>query len=115
MSWLFYPALFLVGIGLAVTDTRAIWDAFFGRTNVFVRTPKFAAADHRKSVYALPVDWSTWVELALAMYGLVSGLLASQWAPTLAPFILLYAAGFGFTAALGFWQSGGVRRQPQVE
>jgi cellulose synthase/poly-beta-1,6-N-acetylglucosamine synthase-like glycosyltransferase len=108
MSWLYYPALFLVGIGVAVTDTRAIWDAFFGHTNVFVRTPKFAAASQRHSSYALPVDWSTWVEAALAIYGLGSGLLATQWAPTLAPFILVYAAGFGFTAVLGFWQGRGV-------
>ena len=115
MSWLYYPALFLVGLGLAVTDTRAIWDAFFGRSNVFVRTPKFAAVDQRASTYALPVDWSTWVELGLAVYGLAVGVLALQWAPNVAPFILVYAAGFGFTAAAGFWQSGGVRRQPLAE
>jgi cellulose synthase/poly-beta-1,6-N-acetylglucosamine synthase-like glycosyltransferase len=115
MSWLYYPALFLVGIGVAVTDTRAIWDAFFGRTNVFVRTPKFALVSQRHSVYALPVDWSTWVELALAVYGLGSGLLAIQWAPPLAPFILIYAAGFGFTAVLGFWQSRGVRSKPSAQ
>ena len=109
MSWLYYPALFLVGIGVAVTDTRAIWDAFFGRSNVFVRTPKFAAANQRRSVYALPADWSTYVELVLGIYGTASGLLATQWAPTLAPFILVYALGFAFTAVLGFWQSRGVR------
>ncbi len=115
MSWLYYPALFLVGLGLAVTDTRAIWDAFFGRSNVFVRTPKFADVNHRESSYALPVDWSTWVELVLALYGLGTGLLAIPWAPALAPFILVYAAGFGFTATAGFLQSGGVRRRPLAE
>jgi cellulose synthase/poly-beta-1,6-N-acetylglucosamine synthase-like glycosyltransferase len=115
MSWLYYPALFLVGIGLAVTDTRAIWDAFFGRTNVFVRTPKFATTHPRKNAYALPVDWSTWVELVLALYGLATTWLAVQWAPALAPFIMVYTAGFGFTALVGFWQSRGVRRQPAVE
>jgi cellulose synthase/poly-beta-1,6-N-acetylglucosamine synthase-like glycosyltransferase len=115
MSWLYYPALFLVGIGLAVTDTRAIWDAFFGRTNVFVRTPKFATVSPRKSVYALPVDWSTWVESVLALYGLVTTYLAVEWAPALAPFIAIYTAGFGLTAFMGFWQSRGVRRRPAVE
>jgi len=115
MSWLYYPALFLVGIGLAVTDTRAIWDAFFGRTNVFVRTPKFATVSPRQSVYALPVDWSTWVESALAIYGLVTTYLAVEWAPTLAPFIAIYTIGFGLTAILGFWQSRGVRRRPVAE
>ncbi len=115
MSWLFYPALFLVGIGLAVTDTRAIWDAFFGRTNVFVRTPKFAATSPRQSVYALPVDWSTWVECALVVYGLITASLAIQWAPALAPFILTYTAGFALTAGLALWQSRGVRRRQSAE
>jgi cellulose synthase/poly-beta-1,6-N-acetylglucosamine synthase-like glycosyltransferase len=115
MSWLYYPALFLVGIGLAVTDTRAIWDAFFGRSNVFVRTPKFAATSLRHSVYALPVDWSTWVEAALALYGVVTTALAFRLAPTLAPFIITYTAGFGLTAFLGFWQSRGVRRPAPAE
>ena len=115
MSWLYYPALFLVGIGLAVTDTRAIWDAFFGRTNVFVRTPKFATVSPRQSVYALPVDWSTWVESVLAIYGLVTTYLAVAWAPRLAPFIAIYTIGFGLTAILGFWQSRGVRRRPVAE
>jgi cellulose synthase/poly-beta-1,6-N-acetylglucosamine synthase-like glycosyltransferase len=115
MSWLYYPALFLVGIGVAVTDTRAIWDAFFGHSNVFVRTPKFATTSPRQSAYALPADWSTWVELVLGIYGLASGLLALQWAPPLAAFILVYAMGFGYTALLGFWQSRGVRLKSSTQ
>lgn len=110
MSLAYYPALFLIGIGLAVTDTRGILDAFLGRTNVFVRTPKFAQINPRESIYALPVDGSTWVELALAIYGFATCLLAFRQAPFLIPSILLYTAGFGFTALAGFWQSRGVRR-----
>jgi cellulose synthase/poly-beta-1,6-N-acetylglucosamine synthase-like glycosyltransferase len=109
MSWLYYPALLLIGVGLAVTDTRAIWNAFFGRDNTFIRTPKFGQANQRGSSYILPVDGSTWVELALALYGLATGLLALQRAPALIPFVLIYSAGFGYTALAGFWQSRGVR------
>jgi cellulose synthase/poly-beta-1,6-N-acetylglucosamine synthase-like glycosyltransferase len=114
-SWLYYPALFLICIGLAVTDTRAIWDAFFGRTNVFVRTPKFAQVNHHESIYALPIDGCTWVELALALYGFATSLLALRQAPILVPFILIYTAGFGFTALAGFWQSRGVLSKPVAE
>jgi predicted PurR-regulated permease PerM len=66
-------------------------------------------------VYALPVDWSTWVEAALALYGVVTTALAFCLAPTLAPFIITYTAGFGLTAFLGFWQSRGVRRPAPAE
>jgi cellulose synthase/poly-beta-1,6-N-acetylglucosamine synthase-like glycosyltransferase len=104
-NWLYFPVIFLIGIGMAVTDTRAIWDAFFVRANVFVRTPKFGQVSHQESLYALPVDGCTWVELALALYGSATTFLAFQRAPALVPFILIYTAGFGFTALASFWQS----------
>ncbi len=115
MNWLYFPVIFLIGIGMAVTDTRAIWDALFIHANVFVRTPKFGQVNHRESLYALPVDGCTWVELALALYGFATTLLAIQRAPALVPFILIYTAGFGFTALTGFWQSRGVRLGQVVE
>jgi len=108
--WSHYPLLFLVGIGLAVNNSIAMWQAATGRASAFMRTPKFSGGDQRKSAYALRVDWTTYVELGLAVYGLGTALLALQRAPALVPFILMYAAGFGVTAALSFWQSGGVRR-----
>ncbi len=98
---LYYPVLVLLGIGLACGNTRAAWEAFFGQSSVFLRTPKGSAG----SAYALSVDWSTWGEAFLAFYALVTGLLALELAPGLAPFVCLYALGFGYTAALGFWQS----------
>lgn len=103
-----YPVLFLVGIGLAVTNTRAILEAFLGTETEFVRTPKFSAKAHRANAYAVGVDWATWVELLLAGYALATCLLAIELAPELVPFTALYTLGFGFTAVLGFWQSGGV-------
>jgi cellulose synthase/poly-beta-1,6-N-acetylglucosamine synthase-like glycosyltransferase len=115
MNWLYFPIIFLIGIGMAVTDTRAIWDAFFVRTNVFVRTPKFGQVHHRESLYALPVDGCTWVELTLALYGFATSLLALRQAPVLVPFILIYTAGFGFTALTSFWQSRGVLPRPMAE
>ncbi len=98
---LYYPVLVLLGIGLACGNTRATYEAFFGQSGVFLRTPKGGNG----SAYALGVDWSTWGEACLAFYALVTGLLALELAPGLAPFIFLYALGFGYTAAMGFWQS----------
>jgi cellulose synthase/poly-beta-1,6-N-acetylglucosamine synthase-like glycosyltransferase len=103
---LYYPALIFICIGLALTNTHAMWEAFFGRSHDFARTPKFSSANQRATRYALPLDWTTWGELILAFYALAVTLLAVEMAPGLTPFTLLYALGFGYTAALGFWQSG---------
>ncbi len=111
---LYYPALVLIGVGLSLNGTVALWEALFGRQHTFARTPKFSSADPRGSAYALPLDWTTWGELGLALYALATGLLAVELAPGLALFIFLYALSFGYTAALGFWQSGGVRATEQV-
>lgn len=105
----YYPSLVLVGIGLAVTSTHALWEAFFGRAQEFLRTPKFAAAQQRGDAYALSADWTTWAEMILALYAFATGLLAVERMPGLAPFLFIYALGFGYTAILGFWQSGGVQ------
>jgi cellulose synthase/poly-beta-1,6-N-acetylglucosamine synthase-like glycosyltransferase len=102
----YYPVLLSLGIGLALTSTRALWAAFFGRRHAFLRTPKATPVNPRDNVYALPVDWTTWGELVLALYALATGLLALDLAPGLAPLICLYALGFGYTAGLEFWQAG---------
>jgi glycosyltransferase involved in cell wall biosynthesis len=102
----YYPLWILVGIGLALTNLVAVWDAFFGTRNVFERTPKAPTGnDQVMESYALPLDWTTWGETFLAFYALVTAMLAMELARGLAPFIFVYALGFGYTAALGFMQA----------
>jgi hypothetical protein len=110
------PALILIGLGLAVANTQAAWRAFFGGPAEFQRTPKTFGARAARG-YAIPLDWTTWAEAGLAGYALLTGLLALERVPALAPMAFIYALGFGYTAALGFWQSrpalGWGARRPQ--
>jgi hypothetical protein len=106
----YYPVLVLLGIGLACGNTRAAWEAFAAQDSVFLRTPK----GNGGSAYALSVDWSTWGEAFLAFYAVVTGLLALELAPGMAPFAFLYTLGFGYTAALGFWQGERARKRERV-
>ncbi|HPH97809.1 MAG TPA: glycosyltransferase [Anaerolineaceae bacterium] len=99
-SVLFYPVLFLTGIGVSLTITQAIWEAIIGHKSEFVRTPKFSNAHPQSSVYALSVDRATWVELLMAAYGIGTSILAVERAPTLAPFIMIYAFAFLLTAGM---------------
>jgi cellulose synthase/poly-beta-1,6-N-acetylglucosamine synthase-like glycosyltransferase len=111
---LYYPVLVAIAIGSSLAGTHALWEAFAGRRCEFARTPKFSSANQRESAYALPIDWTTWGELLLALYALATGLLAVEMAPGLAPFIFLCALGFGCTAAMGFLQNGGVGRMERA-
>jgi hypothetical protein len=104
----YYPLLVLLGIGLSFNNTVAACEAIFGRTSEFKRTPKGGGR------YSLSIDWTTWAEAFLAFYALVSGLLARQFAPGLATFLLLYAASFAYIAALGFYQADPVGQQAET-
>jgi cellulose synthase/poly-beta-1,6-N-acetylglucosamine synthase-like glycosyltransferase len=102
---IYYPLFILVGIGLALTNLAAVWDAFFGKTNVFERTPKAAPGNADVKTYGLPLDWTTWGETFLAFYAFVTGMLALDLARGLAAVFFLYALGFGYSAMLGFLQA----------
>src|SRR5208282_1450246 len=70
MKTFFYlPFLMALGIGLTVTNTKAVMEALFGIKSPFVRTPKFAVAKkgeksqagkYRKRLLLTP-----WVELII--------------------------------------------------
>ena len=101
----YYTLWILMGIGLALTNLVAVWDALIGKPNEFERTPKAPSGSQVVETYCLPLDWTTWGETFLAFYALVTAMLALELARGLAPFIFVYAIGFGYTAALGFLQA----------
>jgi cellulose synthase/poly-beta-1,6-N-acetylglucosamine synthase-like glycosyltransferase len=113
-SWLkdilYFPFLFLMGIGISINISQAIWEALIGRQSEFIRTPKFSATDHKTSQYALPLDRTTLAEIALFFYGLGTGIYAIYRAPTLAPFIFLYAFAYGLTATIAVFQARRLRQ-----
>jgi cellulose synthase/poly-beta-1,6-N-acetylglucosamine synthase-like glycosyltransferase len=101
------PLLVLLGMGLALSNTQAVLKAILGRRQAFRRTPKYAL--HRpddawvSSAYALTGDGLVWVELSLAIFALT--LLASpgvHWG--FAPWLMLYAGGFGYVATINLQQ-----------
>lgn len=102
----YMPALLLIAIGLAPSNSRAIVEAISGTRNKFVRTPKgFAYGDiSQKNIgqlpmYSLPFDWIVFVELFLALYavlGLILSLGRANFWPVL--FMSACALGFGYVA-----------------
>jgi hypothetical protein len=102
------PLLVLVGIGIALNNTLAVLKAALGLRQGFLRTPKY---DVRRpgdawvnTRYALGIDPLVWGELAMAAYAVsLVALRVVSWG--LAPWLLLYAAGFVYVAVTGLLQA----------
>jgi hypothetical protein len=92
------PLAMALGIGMAVSQTRAVVEGLFGRDLTFRRTPKRGdgeAADAR--VERLPADWTTALELGLALYyALAAGLAIDRGLWASLPFLSLFGLGFTF-------------------
>src|SRR6476620_2147668 len=105
----YLPFLMSIGIGLAVNNTRAVFEALFGKSIEFTRTPKYhieAQGDewigkkYRQSVLVQPL-----IELALGLYftATVFYALANGIYGTL-PFLILFQIGFLYTGLLSIFQ-----------
>lgn len=106
----YLPVLTLLGMGLCLNNSLAVWQALTNRAGPFLRTPKFRVEDRtdswRESSYALALDPLVLGEALLAFYGLGTIFLAAaqgKWWSV--PFLLLYTAGFGLMVAMGVGQS----------
>lgn len=100
------PALALIGTGLALSNTLTIARGLLRRDVAFRRTPKYQIVRRGQcwagTRYALPFQWVTVGELALAAYSLASAALAISMGHYFSvPFLLLYAAGYGTMALHG--------------
>ncbi len=102
--------LVAMGTGLAVNNSRAVFEAMTGKQSAFKRTPKFAVTSQsdtwQTSSYALPTDPTAWVELLLAVYAvalLIYAVSTGLW--WLLLWLLLYASSFSYMAYLSFAQA----------
>ncbi len=116
--WAYLPLLTLLGMGVCLNNTLAVWQGLRSNGGEFQRTPKFrveqAGDGWRTSGYRLPIDRMLAGELLMMLYALFAAVLIAQregWFSV--PFMLLYAASFGAVAAAGVWQ--GRPRQSEIQ
>lgn len=113
--YLYLPFLVLLGLGISVNNTWAVIEALVGRNpTLFLRTPKTSSIGPyslgtETQPYILSSDWTNWAELGFGLYSLITALAAFEHNPGMAPFLLLLAIAFFYTAALGLQQSSHVR------
>jgi cellulose synthase/poly-beta-1,6-N-acetylglucosamine synthase-like glycosyltransferase len=105
----YLPILMSIGIGLAINNTKAVFEALLNRQSEFARTPKYRIEDgadewigkkYRQSVALQPV-----VELGLGFYftatlfyALANGIYGTV------PFLMLFQIGFLYTGMLSLMQ-----------
>jgi cellulose synthase/poly-beta-1,6-N-acetylglucosamine synthase-like glycosyltransferase len=105
----YLPFLMSIGIGLAINNTKAVFEALFNKQSEFARTPKYrveTGADewigkkYRQSFVVQPM-----IELALGLYftATVFYALANGIYGTL-PFLVLFQIGFLYTGLLSIIQ-----------
>ena len=93
------PALMVLGTGVAVSNTRAVLEAFLGTANSFVRTPKHHIVGSTRRAQASSGEFSLdavfIVEAFMVIYSVVGLWLSFQVEYYMvSPFLLLYALGF---------------------
>jgi cellulose synthase/poly-beta-1,6-N-acetylglucosamine synthase-like glycosyltransferase len=108
-TFLYVPFLMSLGVGLSITNTKAVLEALFGVKTAFARTPKYRvqkkgeksqAKKYRKRLGIIP-----WIELAIGCY-----FAATVWYATTTgnyftvPFLILFVLGYWYTGLLSLFQ-----------
>ncbi len=107
------PAAMALGIGMCVSQTRAVLEGLFHRTGEFVRTPKRGAAPAGVRYRAALRGWPG-VELLLAAWfapALVTAVRSGSWESL--PFLLLFFSGFVWVGCLSL-REGARRLKPEL-
>jgi len=119
-TFLYVPFLMGLGVGLTITNTKAVMEALFGVQTAFARTPKYAvqkkgersqAKKYRKRLGIIP-----WIELAIGCYfaGTVYYAISTENYFTV-PFLLLFVLGYWYTGFLSIFQGLFEKREGRGE
>src|SRR4029079_6889703 len=102
---LYLPFLMALGIGLTITNTRAVLEALIGKKSAFARTPKYrveSKADRINAAkYPRRLGWGPRVELLIGSYFslTVYYAIANENYITV-PFLVLFVLGYWYTGLM---------------
>jgi len=108
-AFLYLPFLMALGIGLTITNTRAVLEALVGKQTAFARTPKYRVESRKDKVgakkYRKRLGWVPWVELMIGTYfaSTVYYAIANENYITV-PFLLLFVVGYWYTGLMSLLQ-----------
>ncbi len=99
---MFLPVLMCLGVGICLSNTRAVLEGFTGVQSGFIRTPKAGGDKAKRKVYRLPKSPLPFAEVIFGLYCVWTALMY-YWAdnPLVIPFMLLYGFGFLYVGVNG--------------
>ena len=106
-----FPVLVIVGFGLSLSTTIAVVEGLFSKGGAFIRTPKLNLDNKGKQrqkidhAYVAPLSSMVWVEIALGIYALFTGIVLSHYIGWgIVPWMIIYMLGFFYIAGLNLIQ-----------
>jgi len=106
---IYLPFLMALGIGLTVTNTRAVLEALLGKKSDFARTPKYHVESKKDKVrankYRRGLGWVPWVELLIGCYFAITVYYAIENENYITvPFLILFVVGYWYTGLMSLLQ-----------
>ena len=110
------PLVMSLGIGLAFSNARAVFEALLGIKSDFVRTPKYRVEkttdeSWKQKKYKRKHGWLPLLELSFAVYfafAIAYAVSMHMWGPIF--FLLLFFFGYGYMGTLSLLQTAGGKR-----
>src|SRR5450755_2391898 len=108
-SLVYLPLLMALGIGLTITNTRAVLEALVGKQTSFVRTPKYRVESKQDRIgakkYRKRLGWVPWLELVIGTYFAATVYYAVDNENYITvPFLLLFVVGYWYTGLMSLLQ-----------
>ena len=106
---LYLPFLMALGIGLTITNTRAVLEAVIGKKSAFARTPKYRVESRKDKVgaskYRRRLGWVPWLELLIGTYFALTVYYAIDNENYITvPFLVLFVVGYWYTGLMSLLQ-----------
>jgi len=106
---LYLPFLMALGVGLTITNTKAVIEALIGKESTFARTPKYQVVSKKDKVrtakYRKRLGWVPWLELIIGGYFALMVYYAVQNENYVTvPFLLLFVVGYWCTGLMSLLQ-----------
>jgi hypothetical protein len=108
-TFYYLPFLMALGIGLTITNTKAVIEALLGIKSAFVRTPKYRVArkgeKSQAAKYRKRLKLAPWIELLMGCYfaGAIYYTFTNNNFFT-APFLILFVFGYWYTGLMSLLQ-----------
>ena len=98
-----------LGIGLTITNTRAVLEALVGKQTAFARTPKYRVESKKDKIgankYRKRLGWVPWLELLVGTYFALTVYYAIDNENYITvPFLLLFVIGYWYTGLMSLLQ-----------